>query len=142
MRALYCAASLLGVLAVLAWATSPAGAQDNKKVPTARQIMTKIHKGRNNPFATVKAQLRQSSPNWAKVASAAEVIEKYGSALPKARAPRGNRASFEKLAQAYASNTKTLKEAAEQKDLASAREATENIGGSCKTCHSAHRRKG
>lgn len=141
MRAFYYAASLLGVLSVLAWATSPAGAQGNEKVPTAREIMRRIHKGPRNPFGAVKAQLSRSSPDWASVASAAEVIEKYGSELPKTRAPRGNRASFEKLAQAYASNTKMLKEAAEKKDLAEAREATENIGGSCKACHSAHRRK-
>ena len=44
MRALICAASLLGLLTVVAWTSSPAGAQDDEK-PTIKEIMAKLHKG-------------------------------------------------------------------------------------------------
>ncbi|MHB1558820.1 MAG: cytochrome c [Isosphaeraceae bacterium] len=142
MRALYCAASLLGVLSVIVWASSPAGAWSEDEAPTARQIMTKVHKGPRSLFNTVKAQLKGNSPNWPKVEETTGNIEKLASSLPETKPARGNRAAYEKLAKAYASNFKTLHEAAENQDLAKARQATEKIGGSCAACHRAHRRKG
>src|SRR5262245_59154736 len=49
MRALICAASLLGLLTVVAWTSRPAGAQDDEKM-TIKQIMGKIHKGSKAPI--------------------------------------------------------------------------------------------
>ncbi len=140
MRALYCAASLLGVLTVLVWASSPAGAWSDDEAPSAKEIMTKVHKGPRALFNTVKAQLKGNSPDWPKLELATGDIAKLGSSLPKANPARGNRESFEKLAKAYASNTKALHEAAENQDLAKARQATAKLGGSCAACHKAHRK--
>lgn len=142
MRALYCAASLLGVLSVIVWASSPAGAWSDGETPTARQIMMKVHKGPRALFNTVKAQLKGNSPDWPKVEELTGYIEKLASSLPETKPARGSRANYERLAKAYASNFKTLHEAAEKQDLAGARQTTQKIGGSCAACHRAHRRKG
>jgi cytochrome c556 len=138
MRALICAASVLGLLTVVALSSSPAGAQDDEK-PTIKQIMAKLHKGAKAPLKTVAAELKSDSPDWKKVGTDAKIIEKFGAFLPKAEAPKGDQASYEELAKAYEKNAKILKEAADKEDLASAKDASKKLGGSCKACHSAHR---
>lgn len=138
MRALICAASLLGLLGLFVWSASPAGAQDDEK-PTIKQIMAKLHKGAKAPLKSVQAELKTDSPDWTKVETDAKIIEKLGSLLPKAEAPKGDQASYEKLAKAYATNAKVLEEAAGEKDLAKAKDATKKLGSSCQACHKAHR---
>ena len=138
MRALICAASLLGLLTAFAWTSSPAGAQDDEK-PTIKQIMGKLHKGSKGALNIVKAELKGDSPNWTKVETEAKVIEKYGAFLPKAEAPKGDQASYERLAKAYSTSAKTLESAAGDKDLEKARGASNKLGASCKSCHTAHR---
>lgn len=139
MRALICAASLLTVVVIVSSSSTPASARDEEKAPTIKQIMSKVHKGRKSLFATTKAQLKTNAPDWEKVEAAAVLIDRYGSSMPKNKAPRGNQASFEKLARAYAKNAKALKEAAEEKDLAETRAVMKKFGGSCQACHKAHR---
>jgi cytochrome c556 len=138
MRALICMASVLGLLSVVAWTSGPAGAQDDEK-PTIKQIMAKLHKGAKAPLSIVKAELKGDSPDWSKVETEAKVIEKLGSFLPKSEAPRGDQASFEKLAKAYEKNAKALKVAAEKQELADAKAAAKNLGATCKSCHTAHK---
>jgi cytochrome c556 len=138
MRALICAASLMGLLTAVAWTSSPAGAQDDEK-PTIKQIMAKLHKGAKAPLKAVQAELKGGSPDWTKIETEAKVIEKFGAYLPKAEAPKGDQAAYEKLAKAYATNAKTLESAAGDKDLEKARGASNKLGASCKSCHSAHR---
>ena len=138
MRALICAASLLGLLSVVALTSSPAGAQDDE-TPTIEKIMEKLHKGSKAPLKTVQAELKRDSPNWSKVEVDAKIIEKFGAYLPRTKAPKGDQASYEKLAKAYAKNAKALEHAAGEMDLARAREATKKLGTSCKACHSAHK---
>ena len=131
MRSLICAASLLGFLAVIAWTSHPASAQDDDEMPTIKQIMAKLHKGAKAPLKTVQTQLKGDSPDWSKVETEAKIIEKFGAFLPKAEPPKGEKASYEKLAKAYEKNAKALKEAAEKEDLTKARDATKGLGKSC-----------
>ncbi len=138
MRALICGATLLGFLGVAAWTSRPAGAQDEEKL-TVKQIMAKLHKGAKAPLNAVKAELKSGSPNWSNVETEAKIIEKLGSFLPKAEAPRGDQTSYEKLAKSYEKNAKALKEAAEKQELAKAKDATKRLGGLCAKCHEAHK---
>jgi cytochrome c556 len=138
MRALICAASLLGILTVVAWTATPAGAQDEEKL-TIKEIMAKLHKGAKAPLNAVKAELKSDSPDWAKLEVEAKVIEKLGSYLPKTEAPKGDQASYEKLAKAYEKSAKALNAAAGEKDLEKAKDASKKLGASCKSCHTAHR---
>ena len=139
MRSLICAATVLGFLAVAGWTSRPAGAQSDDEPPTIKQIMAKLHKGSKAPLTTVKNALKSDSPDWSKIETEAKVIEKFGALLPKAEPPRGEKASYEKLARAYEKNAKALKEAAEKEDLAKARDACKKLSGSCMACHKAHR---
>jgi hypothetical protein len=138
MRALICAASLLGLLTVVAWTSRPAGAQDDEKM-TIKQIMGKIHKGSKAPIKNVQAELKSNSPDWSKVEIDANLIEKFGAFLPKAEPPRGDQASYQKLARAYEKNAKALKGAVADHDHAKAKDAAKKLGGSCKACHDAHK---
>ena len=76
----------------------------------------------------MQAQLKGDSPDWAKVETEAKIIEKFGAFLPKTEPPKGDKASYEKLAKAYEKNAKALEEAAEKEDLAKARDATKKLG--------------
>jgi cytochrome c556 len=138
MRALICAATLLGFLAVIAWTSSPAGAQDDE-MPTIKQIMAKLHRGSKGALNVVKSQLKGDSPNWSTVETEAKVIEKFGAFLPKSEPPKGEKESWDKLAKSYEDNAKKLKEAAGDKDLDKAKEAAGALGKSCTACHKAHR---
>jgi cytochrome c556 len=138
MRALICAASLLGLLGLFVWSSRPAGAQDDEKM-TIKQIMGKIHKGSKAPIKNVQAELKSNSPDWSKVETDANLIEKFGAFLPKAEPPRGDQASYQKLARAYEKNAKALKAAAADHDHAKAKDAAKKLGGSCKACHDAHK---
>ena len=140
MRALICAASVLGLLTVSILSARPAGAKDDEK-PTIEQIMKKLHKGSKAPFAAVKAQLKGGSPDWEAVESEAKIIEKYAGLLAKTEAPRGDQAHYEKLTKEHLADARSLDHAAEEKDLEKARAAMKKLGGSCKSCHTAHRPK-
>ncbi len=108
-------------------------------MPTIKQIMAKLHKGAKAPLKTVQTQLKGDSPDWSKVETEAKIIEKFGAFLPKAEPPKGDKASYEKLAKAYEKNAKALKEAAEKEELTKARDATKALSKSCAACHKAHR---
>ena len=138
MRALICAASLLGLLCVVALTSGPVGAQDDEK-PTIKQIMAKLHKGAQAPLKGVQGEMKKETPDWAKVEANAIIIDKFGAYLPKTKAPKGEQADYEKLANAYAKSAKSLRDAAEDKELTKAKDATKKLGASCKSCHSAHR---
>lgn len=139
MRSLICAASLLGILSVVAWTSRPAGAQD-AAYPSIKKGMAKVHKGPKAPFNVVKAQIKSGSPSWSKVEAEAKVIENFAAYLTTTKAPKGGQASYEKLTKAYHQDAKDLAEAAGEKDLDKATTATEKLGASCKTCHRSHKR--
>ena len=127
MRVLLCAASVLVLLLIVSLVPGPAGAQDDEKVPSVKKIMDVLHKGEKGVLRKAKAALKGDSPDWAEVLKDAKEIAKYGAYLAKNDPPKGDKESWEKLAKAYASNAKTLEEAAEKEDLAKARAATKKL---------------
>src|SRR5271170_5925457 len=102
MRALLCAASVLVMLLIAGLVSGPAGAQDDEKVPSVKKIMDVLHKGGKAHLSKAKAALKGDSPDWAEVLKDAKAIHKYGAYLPKNDPPRGEKASWEKVAKAYA----------------------------------------
>lgn len=139
MRRLICGASLILVLAFAAVWGGHADASDEKEPATIAEIMQALHKGSESPLATLKAALKSDSPDWSVVQKAAKVYVECSSDLPKNDPPKGDSESFKKLAKAFASNAKSLKEAAEKQELAAAKDAFGKIGGSCMGCHKAHK---
>jgi cytochrome c556 len=140
MRSFLCAASVAVLLTVAGWVGRPAdGASEDEEKASIKKIMQTLHKGDKAPIATLKDALKSESPDWAQVQKDAKLIAKYGALLPKNEPPRGGKASFEKLAKAYAANAKSLEEAAGKEDLKGAREASKKLGSACMTCHQAHK---
>jgi cytochrome c556 len=140
MKWLICTASVLSVLAMAGLAVSPAGASsDDEDTPSIKKIMGTLHKGAKSPLSTVKAALKSESPDWAEIQKQAKEFATYGESLPKNDPPKGKKASYEKLAKAYASSAKALKEAAEKEDLKATKSAFNKISSSCSACHKSHR---
>lgn len=101
--------------------------------------METLHKGKTSPAAVLKTALKTQSPDWSKVQKATKTYSKYAADLPKNDPPKGDPASFKKLANAFATNAKALDASAEKEDLNATKAAMRKIGGSCKSCHDAHK---
>lgn len=141
MKSLICGACALGLLAAMVAIGSlgrPARAGD-EATPDIGKIMETLHKGRKAPLATLKGALKSQSPDWSTIQKEAQTYAKYAGYMPKNKPPTGDEASYQKLAKAYAANAKSLESAAQKEDLAATRAALGKIGGSCKSCHDAHR---
>jgi cytochrome c556 len=139
MRSLFCAGGVLAVLLMVGLVAAPAGTSSDEETPTIKKVMQTLHKGKTSPLNTVKAALKGDSPDWTNVQKEAKVFVTYGAALPKNDPPRGEKASFEKLAKAYASAAETLESSATKEDLKGSRDAFNKISTSCAACHKAHR---
>ena len=132
-----------GLMAVLLAAAGSTRAQDKDKKEekklTTKQIMGAGHKGAEALFTKVQTAVK--GKKWDDAAEPAKELAENGSIFPKAKPPRGDDESWQKLAGKYASDTKALAEAVEKKDADAAGKAGKAIGGSCKTCHDAHKGK-
>jgi cytochrome c556 len=133
MKRTACAASVLAVL-ILA-----AGADDS--APSIKEIMGKLHKGANAPLAKLKTALKADTPDWKDIQDKTKDFVIFGSALAKNTPPRGDKADFEKRADAYYQHAKSLDDATKAEDRAKAQAALDRIGASCRACHSAHKKQ-
>jgi cytochrome c556 len=129
----------MAVLVMATLAPGPAGAFSDEGTPSIKKVMTKLHKGKTAPLNTLKAALKNNSPNWTKVQEEAKIYATYSAAMPKNDPPRGDKESFEKLAKAYASAGKSLEDSAEKEELKGSRDALKSISTSCIPCHKSHR---
>jgi len=139
MKSLICAASIACLLVVAAVAGRPAGAADDANADSIEKIMDKLHKGAKSPMGVLKGALKSQSPDWTKIQKESKTFATVSADLPKFDPPKGDAASFKKLAKAYASNAKTLQTAAEKEDLGATKAAFRKLGGSCQACHDAHK---
>ena len=139
MRSLFCAGGVLGVFLMAGLVAATAGSSSDEETPTIKKVMQTLHKGKTSPLNTVKTALKGESPDWTKVQKEAKVFATYGAALPKNDPPRGDKASFEKLAKAYASSAEALDSSAKKEDLKGSRDAFNKISTSCTACHKDHR---
>jgi cytochrome c556 len=138
MKSLICGASMLALLLVAGVVSQTAGAADDEH-PTIEKIMESLHKGRTSPIATLKGALKSSSPDWSTIQKQSATYAKLAGEMPANDPPKGDAASFKKLARAYAANAKDLDSAAKKEDLAATKTAFGKIGSSCMACHKAHR---
>ncbi len=136
MRNLICAAAVM-CLVVIAGVASR-GANDDAPA-TIDKIMDTLHKGKKSSLSVLKTALKSASPDWAKVQKETKTYSKYAADLPKNDPPKGDSAAFKKLAKAFATNAKALNDAAEKEDAAAVKAALTKLGGSCKSCHEAHK---
>jgi cytochrome c556 len=139
MKSLICAVNIAGLLVVIGVASRPAGAADDAKATSIEKIMEALHKGPKSAMGTLKAALKSQSPDWTKVQKETKTYATLAADLPKFDPPKGDAASFKKLAKTFASNAKELDTAAKKENLAETKAAFRKIGGSCMGCHEAHK---
>jgi cytochrome c556 len=137
MKSVICGVGMLALVLACGLASRPAGAADESATPEV--VMKKLFAGKNSANGVLKAELKGEKPDWAKVKKAAESFAKYGPALGKNDAPRGEKASWDKLTKALADASKELETAAKKEDLKSTRDVAKKIGTSCKSCHDSHK---
>src|SRR3954467_12672227 len=116
MKSLICGASMFSLLVVIGLAGRTVGAADDKPA-TIEKIMETLHKGKKSTMATLKGALKSQSPDWAVVQKETKTYAKFAADMPKNDPPKGDAASYKKLAKTYASNAKSLDDAAKKEDL-------------------------
>lgn len=140
MKRLACGIGAMFVFALAAMVTAPpARAIDDEETPTIKEIMGKVTKGPTAALGVLKKQLQEKKPDWEAIQETAGTIVKFASFMPKNDPPKGEKADFEKLAKNFAESAKSIEKAAKAKDTAAVKKAMGKMGGSCMTCHKAHK---
>ncbi len=139
MKSLLSALSVMAFVVIAGLVAGHVDAARQSEVPSIKKIMGKLHKGKDAAGSVLKKSLAKSVPDWDEIKKSTKVFATYGPSLAKNDPPKGEKASFEKLATAYGKNCEALEKAAEGEDLAAVKAAFGKIGGSCAACHKAHR---
>jgi cytochrome c556 len=114
-----------------------AGDKDDKP-PTVKEIMQKLH-GPQGLRVKLSRDMRGDTPNWQEVQKDTKAMVKFAEVLGKSQPPRGEKPSWDKLAEQYISGVKALDTAADKQDTAALKTAFARSGGSCTKCHNAHK---
>lgn len=134
-------ASLAAVVAIALGMTlvTRSWAADDSKVPTTKEIMTKLNKGPDCLKAVLAKELRGDSQDWATIQKQTKDFAEAAAALGKNTPKKGDKDSWEKFTKAYATDAKALASAADKKDLDECKTAQSKLDKSCMSCHQAHR---
>ncbi len=114
------------------------GAADDK-VPTIEDIMQAVNKKKGGLHSDVGAALKMSTVDWDTVQAKTKQYAAMADFLGKNDAPKGSKASWDKLTKMYADDAKALNAAAEKKDKATAMTTWNKLSRECMACHKAHR---
>ncbi len=76
---------------------------------------------------------------WDKAGPIAKEMATNAAGLSKLKPEKGDAKSWEKLSNSYYENLKATSDAIDKKDAKAANAAFGKVGGSCKSCHDAHR---
>lgn len=128
---------MLGI-GLTALTLGPAAAQD-EKTPTIKEAMDKLHKGGNSLLASIGKQFNAQPTPWTRIQKSTKDVVILGAALAKNEPPRGDKESWQRLANAYFTNAKAMDDAAQAQDLAQTKAARGRLARSCKACHDAHK---
>jgi len=135
MKRLVCGA---GVVLTVLMAAVLAGAQDEKS-PSIKDVMNKLHKGANAPLGKIGKALKTESPAWKDIQNSTKDFVILGASLAKNDPPKGEKASWKKLADTYFADAKALDDAAKSENKQAALAAHGKLAASCKSCHTAHK---
>jgi hypothetical protein len=131
---------VLALSALILWQSNRAPAQG--KVPEIREAMKKMNGGTTGLYFALGAELREATPDWDDARRMSKEVARLAAAVPKGTPPKGDKASWDKLAKAYADGAVALDAAVARKDAAAARAAFMKLGEpNCKNCHMVHRKE-
>ena len=140
MKRLTCIMGLVAaVVALAALSTSPAGAQDEKEVPSIKKIMTRLHKGGDAALPTAKTAIAATPTDWEALEKVSRPLVRLSNALKKNDTPKGEQEDFVKLSDEYHQTAVALADATKAKDATAAKAAVDKLGMSCASCHKAHK---
>lgn len=108
-------------------------------VSSIDDIMTRAHKNKTGLRDQIANELKKTSPDWADVQKKTKEFVKLASSLTKFDPPKGDKASWKKLSDAYTADVKSLDSAAGKKDREAAVKAADKLKTGCTPCHDAHR---
>ncbi|WP_422929727.1 cytochrome c [Singulisphaera sp. PoT] len=129
--------SVPGTIAIL-MASGMVVAED-EKTATIKEVMQKLHKGSNSPLAKLKTAFKSDAPDWKSVQDVTKDFVILGAAMAKNDPPKGEKAEFKKLADAYYDASKAMDDAAKKEDKEEASKAFTKVSTSCMACHKAHK---
>jgi hypothetical protein len=131
----------LGVGAAVLSADPVVSGQDKKseKTPDIKTIMNEGHKGTESFLVQIGTEAKGAK--WEDALMHAKALNVFGEALGKNNPPKGEKASWEKLAKKYNENTKAVLGAVEKKDATATSTAVKTIRDSCAECHKSHKGK-
>jgi cytochrome c556 len=112
-------------------------AQDKNKVPSIHDIMEQGHKGKKSQLSLLNSAVK--AEKWEDAEKPAKKMKEFGEAIGKNTPDKGSAESWKKLTDTYKATTAEIFKAVEKKDKAAAEKELKKFGGSCKSCHDAHR---
>jgi cytochrome c556 len=129
---------LLGAMALaVVLLVGAVGAADDKP-PSISDVMKKVN-GKAGLGKSVGNAAKAKAVDWDDVQKKTKEIAEQIEFLGKNEPPKGSKESWEKLTKTYVEAVKKLDEAAKKKDKDALTATQMTIGGSCRTCHTAHR---
>ena len=129
-------AGFLGLMTVtLTYSANAADDKKDDKLPDIAEIMKKGHAKSDGYIAKIKGAVK--AKKWDDAQMYAKDFAILGEALGKNKPPKGADASWKKLTDKYAANTKLVLKGTEDKNAAA---VNKGLGGiNCAECHKAHK---
>ncbi len=103
------------------------------------ELMTKLAKGKQSINGQIGEELKATPTPWDKIQPQAKEYAQLASKLGDFPPPKGEPASWKKMADAFAHSADELQQASDTKNLEAANKAFTALADSCKSCHDAHR---
>jgi cytochrome c556 len=119
------------------------GAANKLQTPSIKAVMARI--GGRDPGALTPAigqALKAPSPDWATIQTQAKEYAELATALGKNSPRMGPKESWDQLTADFSEAANDLAKAANDKDLAAAKTAHDQLANSCMACHRVHRGRG
>lgn len=139
MKRLACGAVMLTLIGL---GLIPVGAAEGEnEVPTIKQIMGKLTKGKTSLTPKIGAELKKADPDWETLQSQTTEYAKYADYMEQNDPPKGNKDEWKEVAKAFAVDAKELDAAVQKKEPAAAKVAHAKIAKSCMGCHKAFKGK-
>ncbi len=132
-------AVMLGMVAVLGLGAVGGLAVAQDDAPSIKKVMGKLHGKGKGLLPAVGKSLQAPTPDWPEIKKGSKLIVDLASTITDVEPPKGEKEAYSKLSKAYLASAKDLYEAADAEDAGKAKAAAKKLGGTCKTCHSAHK---
>jgi hypothetical protein len=143
MKVSFPRALLVTILAGLAGgaalrATYPADHPSAGKMWSTKEVMDKVHVGKESLLSVVSKDLGKAEPDWKSDAENLTEIIRLMSMLTKQKPLTGSQEAWDQLVQDYVDAAKAARQNVEEHRLQPAETALERMRSTCEECHDNH----